>query len=65
MGIIAFAKNQPKSDTTGPLPPGSPPDDSSLPARSSRRGRGGDHSATPGLFLSSYEDWVILGQEVA
>ncbi|QXF33039.1 VRR-NUC domain-containing protein [Photorhabdus luminescens] len=58
-----------------PLPPGSPPDEEALPA-SPAEGVPGTIpqpltkklplvSTSPWSFLPSYEDWVILGQEVA
>uniref|UniRef100_UPI0036DBCFCE VRR-NUC domain-containing protein n=1 Tax=Photorhabdus sp. RM322S TaxID=3342825 RepID=UPI0036DBCFCE len=58
-----------------PLPPGSPPDDNALPAPPEEGVPGTIPqpliknpplvSTSPWSFLPSYEDWVILGQEVA
>ncbi|ETS32742.1 VRR-NUC domain-containing protein [Photorhabdus khanii NC19] len=58
-----------------PLPPGSPPDDDALPTPPEEGVPGTIPqpltknlplvSASPWSFLLSYEDWVILGQEVA
>ncbi|OCA55577.1 VRR-NUC domain-containing protein [Photorhabdus namnaonensis] len=58
-----------------PLPPGSPPDEEALPAPPAEGAPGTIPqpltkklplvSTSPWSFLPSYEDWVILGQEVA
>ncbi|OCA54944.1 VRR-NUC domain-containing protein [Photorhabdus namnaonensis] len=58
-----------------PLPPGSPPDEEALPAPPAEGVPGTIPqpltkklplvSTSPWSFLASYEDWVILGQEVA
>uniref|UniRef100_UPI0036DD13F5 VRR-NUC domain-containing protein n=1 Tax=Photorhabdus sp. RM322S TaxID=3342825 RepID=UPI0036DD13F5 len=58
-----------------PLPPGSPPDDDALPVPPEEGVPGTIPqpltknpplvSTSPWSFLPSYEDWVILGQEVA
>ncbi|MDB6373569.1 VRR-NUC domain-containing protein [Photorhabdus bodei] len=58
-----------------PLPPGSPPDDEALPTPPAEGVPGTIPqpltkklplvSTSPWSFLPSYEDWVVLGQEVA